>query len=51
MSDEKMEEIRNLEKYYRDRVENFKQQVSVLFSVLTHVIDRWFKGSLVLSVT
>jgi len=51
MSDEKMEEIRNLEKYYRDRVENFKQQVSVLLRVLTHVIDRWFKPLLVLSAT
>ncbi|KAK2194212.1 hypothetical protein NP493_1g00059 [Ridgeia piscesae] len=32
MSDEKMEEIRNLEKYYRDRVENFKQQNDKLYS-------------------
>ena len=31
MSDEKMEEIRNLEKYYLERVENFKRHVSVLF--------------------
>ncbi|KAI0240139.1 hypothetical protein LSAT2_009156 [Lamellibrachia satsuma] len=32
MTDDKMEEIRHLEKYYKDRVENFKRQNDKLYS-------------------